>query len=653
MCGIAGIIDQHGRLPSPEAVLRAMARSLVHRGPDDEGIFWDPGSRVGLAHRRLAILDTSTGGHQPMESASGRYVVAYNGEIYNYRELREELAGQGCRFRGASDTEVLLAAVETWGLRTALERFNGMFAIALWDRREHRLHLVRDRLGIKPLYYGRAGDVFLFASELKPLHHVPSFAARIDRGALSLYLRHNTVPAPWCIFEGMAKLPPGTVLTVIPGEEDTSPEPVPFWSAAAAVEKALARPFRGDDREAVDALDRHLRRAVRRRMVADVPLGAFLSGGIDSSTVVALMQAQSDRPVRTFSIGFWEKEHDEAPFARSVADHLGTDHTELYVTPEQALEVIPRLPAMFDEPFADSSQVPTYLVSELARRHVTVALSGDGGDELFCGYERYAWGAQVLRPVSRLPRALRPLLGRVLAALPPAWWNVLLAPLRVVARGGYGRLLQGDALHKFAAMVSCGSREEMYRRLVSHWKEEDGILPGVMEPLTVHTDPTRRPDLPTFEQYMMFVDLVSYLPDDILTKVDRASMSVSLEARVPLLDHEVVEFAWSLPLSLKVRRGTRKWILRQVLQRYVPASLLDRPKSGFSIPLDAWLRGPLRDWAEDLLSERRLREEGFFDPAPIRRKWREHLSGRRRWHYFLWDVLMFEAWLEETRRQRG
>jgi len=653
MCGLTGFWETTARRTKADLcrTVQEMAGTLRHRGPDDGGEWAEARAGVALGFRRLAIVDLSPAGHQPMESASERYVIAFNGEVYNFEALRRELAGQGAAppFRGHSDTEVMLAAIEAWGLEAAVKRFVGMFAFALWDRQERVLHLVRDRLGIKPLYYGWAGDTLLFGSELKALRAHPAFRPEIDRDVLTLLLRHNYIPAPYSIYKGVQKLPPGTILTLAGGNGPGAAPPVPYWSVRDAAAAGLADPFSGSEAEAADQLDALLREAVGMRMVADVPLGAFLSGGVDSSTVVALMQAQSSRPVRTFSIGFREAGYDEAPFAREVAGHLGTDHTELYVSPEDAQAVIPTLPTLYDEPFADSSQIPTFLVSELARRHVTVSLSGDGGDELFAGYNRYFVGRSVWNRMRWMPPALRRAAGGTLAAMPPRTTDALagrINPLlpRSLRHGGLS-----SKVAKTAAILGADCPDAMYETLVSHWMDPASLVLGADgEPPTALTGTDRWTGPADFTQRMMYMDLMSYLPDDILAKVDRASMAVSLEARVPLLDHRVVEFAWRLPLSLSLRGGQGKWLLRQVLYRYVPREMIERPKMGFGIPIDAWLRGPLRPWAEALLDERRLRDEGFFDPAPIRAKWHEHLSGRRNWQYHLWDVLMFQAWHENT-----
>jgi asparagine synthase (glutamine-hydrolysing) len=582
-----------------------------------------------------------------MVSPTGRYVAVFNGEIYNFQTLRRELEHHFF-FRGGSDTEVLLAAVEAWGLKAAVQRFVGMFAFAVWDRAQQELYLVRDRLGIKPLYYGWVGDTLLFASELKAFRAFPDFPGEIDRGAIALLLRHNCIPAPYSIYKHVSKLLPGTILR-IRSPRDRESAPIAFWSAREVAEQGAAEPFRGTTKDAIDSLDALLRDAVSLRMIADVPLGAFLSGGVDSSLVVALMQAQSDRPVKTFTIGSLDPAYDEARHAATIARHVGTDHTELCVSPADALNVVSKLPTIFDEPFADSSLIPTFLVSELARREVTVSLSGDGGDELFAGYNRYLWAERVWGAVRRGPVGLRRTASRVLKSVKPASWDWLYSRAEPILPPTLRQRMPGYKMHKLADLLGAESPEEMYQTLTSHWSEPALVVKGAREPLTAITNPAMHPALSGFAERMMYLDLITYMPDDILTKLDRASMAVSLEARLPLLDHRIVEFAARLPLSMKLQSGQNKWILRQVLYRYVPREMIERPKSGFGIPLDSWLRGPLREWAEEFLNERRLREGGFFDPAPIRKMWREHLTGKYGWQYHLWDVLMFQAWLEAQR----
>jgi asparagine synthase (glutamine-hydrolysing) len=651
MCGLTGFLDSTIALNSEDlhALVERMAVTMTLRGPDDCGAWVDAQAGIALGFRRLSIVDLSPAGHQPMVSSSGRYVIAFNGEVYNSQPLRAELeaAKQAPSFRGHSDTEVMLACFEAWGVEAAVKRFIGMFAIALWDRKERALHLVRDRLGVKPLYYALFGKTLLFGSELKPLRGHPAFRGEIDRNALALFLRHNYIPGPYCIYQNVFKLLPGTIVT-IPAGANTLPEPKPYWSAKDVAERGTDDPFNGSEREAVEFLDTLLREATGLRMIADVPLGVFLSGGIDSSVVVAQMQAQSARPVKTYTIGFYEEGYNEAVHAKAVAQHLGTEHTELYVSPEEAMAVIPKLPALYDEPFADSSQIPTYLVSELARRSVTVSLSGDGGDELFGGYNRYFQGRAIWNRLQHIPRSFRSMSASALMLLSPHAWDSVYRTVSPLLPRSMKQRQPGEKLTKLAEVLAVDSPDAMYRELVSHWKEPMAIVRESCEPPTVLTDLKRRACLDDFTLRMMYLDTVSYLPDDILTKVDRASMGVSLEAREPLLDHRIVEFAWRVPMKMKIRDGQGKWLLRQVLAKYVPPDLMERPKMGFGIPLHEWLRGDLKEWAESLLDEKRLQKEGFFNPGPIREKWESHLSGKMNWHYYLWDVLMFQQWLESS-----
>lgn len=644
MCGIAGFfLNASSRIDGP-STLREMTNRLVHRGPDGSGAHFDAGGAVGLGHRRLAILDLSAAGHQPMVSSSERYVITYNGEIYNFRPLRNELEQAGCSFRGHSDTEVFLAAIDTWGVEGAIGRISGMFAFALWDREERSLWLSRDRVGKKPLYYGWVGGSLIFGSELAALRSYPGFRREIDRGSLALYMRHNYVPAPHSIFTGVKKVQPGTLLRfALTGGSPKQQSEKQYWSAREVFAAGWRAPFDGTADEAAEALDRTLRLAVSDRMIADVPLGAFLSGGIDSSAVVALMQAQSARPIRTFSIGFHEPEYNEANHAAAVAKHLGTEHTEVYVEPADALAVVPNLPTIFDEPFSDSSQIPTFLVSKIARQHVIVALSGDGGDELFCGYPRYRKWRRIWTAVRWMPAPVRKIMATALGGIGVAGWDRLLAPLNWATRGR--KFSPGDKLHKLSEILDAPSPELVYRRIVSHWMRPGEVVLGGVE----YQTPLSRMDGPTgldeFTDYLMLLDVLTYLPDDILVKVDRASMAVSLEARAPLLDHRVIELAAKIPLSMKMRAGEDKWILRQVLSRYVPSQLFDRPKMGFGIPIDTWLRGPLREWAEALLEPSALRNDGYFDVEYVRRMWRQFADDGHPWHYLIWDVLMFQAWL--------
>lgn len=642
MCGFVGFLDRSG-FADGEVLLRWMADTIVHRGPDSDGYWVDGEAGIALAHRRLAIIDLSPAGHQPMASHDGRYILSYNGEIYNHLALRKELEARGqIEWRGHSDTETLLQGFSTWGILGTLQRANGMFAFALWDRADRKLVLARDRMGEKPLYYGMQGGALLFGSELKALAQHPAWQGQIDRDVLSLFLRHNYVPGPYSIFGGIAKLPPAHYLEV--GLDDAAPgAPIAYWDIAEKAREGFEKPFAGSAEAAVDALEALLIDAVDMRMAADVPLGAFLSGGYDSSTIVALMQRQSARPVKTFSIGFSEAEYDEAHHAKRVAEHLGTDHTEFYVTPEDALAQIPSLPRHWDEPFADSSQIPTLLVSRLARSQVTVSLSGDGGDELFCGYTRYAQGYDIWRRLGAMPHGARKLLSGALRKTPAGAIDGLMkfAPARL------RKMAVGDRLLKLADVLDVERPDDFYRSLVSHAKHPADLVPGAHEPPTILSQ--QDPDWPAaadFRDRMMYLDMRSYLPDDILTKVDRASMAVSLESRVPLLDHRIVEFALAMPLAYKLRNGEAKWPLRQLLYRYVPREMMERPKMGFGVPIEHWLRGPLRSWADDLLAPDRLKRDGFFDVDAVSRMWSDTRSGRRRLHYHVWDILMFQAWLD-------
>ena len=650
MCGLAGYFNYQGLDSNAEEICLAMTSKLIHRGPDDAGIWLNLEHGIALGHRRLSIQDLSSCGHQPMESSSGRYIIVYNGEIYNFRKIQKELVNRGHQFHGHSDTEVLLAAVEQWGIADALTRFTGMFALALWDKKNRMLSIARDRVGEKPLYYGWQGKSFLFASELKALRVHPDWQNKINRNALALFMRHNYIAAPNSIYQNIYKLTPGTILhlpySIRPGE---LPAPLPYWKMKDVAEYGNSNPVDLSDDEAVDELDKLLRESIRNQMISDVPLGAFLSGGYDSSAVVALMQAESDQKIKTFSIGFHEEAYNEADHAEKVASHLDTEHTELYVTPGQAMDVIPRLPYLYDEPFSDPSQIPTFLVSEMTKQHVTVALSGDGGDELFAGYDRYFLANTLWNKIGRIPYPLRRLLATGIKGISPALLSYSLQWLspQLSSYGGQGTL--GDKFHKGADLLMFRKFEELYLRLISQWKDTANIVLGAVEPLTSLTDSSQWAELADNMSRMQYLDAVSYLPDDILVKVDRAAMGVSLETRVPFLDHRVIEYAWSLPQHLKVRDGKGKWVLRKLLDKYVPSTIMDRPKMGFGVPFDIWLRGPLRDWAESLLNEQRLREEGFFNPYPIRKKLAEHISGDRNWQYHLWDVLMFESWLESLK----
>ncbi|HGS5349466.1 TPA: asparagine synthase (glutamine-hydrolyzing) [Vibrio cholerae] len=622
MCGLFGCLNYSGSFYS----MFNSGSSLYHRGPDDSGAWCDEKQGIALGHTRLAIVDLSPAGHQPMASACDRFVIAFNGEIYNHLDLRNQLGSQGFApsWRGHSDTETLLACFIAWGIEATLKATVGMFALALWDKQEQQLTLARDRLGEKPLYWGWCGDKLLFGSELKALKAHPDFNAVVDRGALSLLLRYNYIPAPYTIYKGIEKLPAGQYVQIKNGQLRADVQLKAYWQLNQSIERGLANPFNGTDAQATDLLEQTLSQAVSGQMLSDVPLGAFLSGGVDSSTIVALMQQQSKQPVRTFAIGFDEPGYNEAEYAKEVAQHLGTDHTELYVSAKDALDLVPRLPDIYCEPFADSSQLPTFLVSRMAKQHVTVALSGDGGDELFGGYNPYQFAPRVWSTLQRLPLPLRQIACRLLSGLPLP-----------------------DKLEKLLRVLPVKNKEQFYQILTSHWDNPWQLVNGGNEYPTLINSTAQWPKTDSFEHWMMAMDASQYMTDDILVKVDRAAMANSLETRVPLLDHRVVELAWQLPLHMKIRAGVGKWVLREVLYRHVPREMIERPKKGFSVPLGQWLRGPLRDWAEALLDKQRLEQEGYFNSIVVRRIWSEHLQGKRDHARKLWGILMFQAWLEK------
>jgi len=638
MCGIAGFLDMRATTAANELASRvkAMATTIAHRGPDDSGVWVDAEAGIALGHRRLSIVDLSALGHQPMHSADARYVISFNGEVYNFPDLRAELEALGHSFNGGSDTEVMLAAVSAWGLEAAVKRFVGMFAFALWDRHTRTLHLVRDRLGVKPLYWSLLNGHLLFGSELKALMAHPAWHGEIDPEAAAAFVRHSYIPGPATIFRGVHKLPPGSILTLQAGGE---PVIESYWSLSEVIDRPRNEGI--GETEALDQLDHLLRDATRRRMIADVPLGAFLSGGLDSSTVVALMQAQSNRQVRTFSIGFHEKEYDEAPYAKAVAQHLGTDHTELYVSAKEALDVVPRLADWFDEPFADSSQIPTFLVSRMTREHVTVALSGDGGDEMFAGYPRYGLAESLWRRIGGVPAGLRCSAGSLIRSVPEPFLDraASLVPARLRPQS-FGR-----KAHRLATLIGLPGDDNLHAELAAVWPYETTLVPSAKGSLRIAPEPGLADRLPDFVSRMQYYDTLTYLPDDILVKVDRCSMAVALEARAPFLDYRVAEFAWSLPPHMKRRNGESKWLLRRLLDRYVPRHLVERPKMGFSVPVGAWLRGPLRDWGRDLLAPSKL-ADGLLDAAQVSRLWDEHQQGHANRETVLWNLLMFQAWRE-------
>jgi asparagine synthase (glutamine-hydrolysing) len=639
MCGIVGFWHRRSRQSSDALIdlVHKMAGTIEHRGPDGEGVWVDASVGIGFGHRRLAIIDLSDEAAQPMTSGSGRYVIMFNGEIYNYAELRTELMAAGRRFRTHSDTEMMLEAFDAWGIERALNRFIGMFAIALWDRRERQLTLIRDRMGVKPLYWGKHGDVLFFGSQPKAFRPHPGWNPEIDLDAISACLAFNYIPAPLSVWRGISKLRPGYFVTI---DEEGRETETRYWDLRGAARSGAAHPVAADPRVAEAELHDLLSDAVKWRLVADVPVGAFLSGGVDSSTVVALMQTHLSRPAKTFSIGFREPGYNEAEHARAVARHLGTDHTELYVEPAEARSVIPTLADFYDEPFADASEIPTLLVSKLARQSVTVSLSGDGGDEAFAGYTRYRFAGGLNRMLGLVPRAVRYCLGKSMLAVSPAGWDRVFSLLPEARRPR----LAGDRLHKLARILDFADGDDLNRRLLRHWERPPVAISSKTIPAHAELDREFDGAVSSPLDRWQLTDMLTYLPDDILVKLDRASMAVSLEGREPLLDHRVIEFAWRLPPALRIAEGKGKWLLRKVLDRYVPRSIIERPKMGFAVPIDAWLRGPLREWAEDLLSDRSLKSAGLLDPAPVRRRLAEHQTGRRNWQYSLWGALMIQAW---------
>lgn len=639
MCGIAGYFDAQGLVVG--SIAQAMASQISHRGPDDSGVWVDRKGQVALAHCRLSIQDLSSAGKQPMISANERWIIAFNGEIYNHEQIRAQLQKEGwnSKWRGYSDTETLIAAIQAWGVKKTLHNIQGMFAFALWDKSSEKLFLARDRLGEKPLYYGSCNGSILFASELKAITAHPNWDNKVSRSTLASYLRYAYVPESQCIFEGLKKLEPGHWVEIFKGEIG---QPQKFWELNAnRPNNQLAY----DDCNTISEIENRLLQIVGAQMEADVPLGAFLSGGIDSSLIVSLMQAQSDERIRTFTIGFESSGFNEAEYAKDVAQHIGTNHTELYISSTDALNTVPELPKIWDEPFADSSQIPTLILSRMASQYTTVALSGDGADELFCGYNRYAIGYKLHSFLSSLPKEIQFTISEILKRNPARLIDYLMTLLP--KKFQYPSL--GDRMTKLGYIISNRNNHSFYQSLVSQIQEPESYVMSAKEPLTYIMDPNAWPALSDFRETMMFLDTMTYLPGDILTKVDRASMSASLEVRAPFLDHKFVEYAWSLPFKFKYRNGQTKWGLRKVLNKYVPQNLINRPKMGFGVPIEHWLRGSLLDWAEHLLDKRKLEQDGFFAADKIRIMWEEHLSGKRRWHHQLWTVLMFQAWLEQQK----
>lgn len=647
MCGFSGFFDTGVITYDPKSILFSMGESISHRGPDDSGEWFDSACNLGFSHRRLSVLDISPAGHQPMTSLSGRFVLVYNGEIYNHLELRRLLkqSTSNINFKGNSDTETLLFCFEAWGIEATAKSLRGMFAFSVWDNQKKSLVLVRDRAGEKPMYYGWKNNVFFFGSDLKAFKQHPKFNAEINRGSISLLLRHNCIPAPYSIYKDIFKLESGCLLEITLSTRKS--KKWSYWSLNDVVSNSK---FTGTPDEAVSKLENLALDAVKGQMLSDVPIGAFLSGGVDSSTVVSLMQSQSFNPIKTFSIGFNEQKYNEAEYAKKIAKHLGTEHTEFYISSNDAMNVIPKLPELYSEPFSDSSQIPTFLLSELAKKDVTVSLSGDAGDELFCGYNRYMLTNRLWKSLSILPRNMRSSIAKVMMSIPLRKWDDMSA----LIPGAKNLHDFGGKIHKGASVLESKSIDELYLGLVSHFKDPGSFVINGDEPLTSLTGKNKIKSIESLNnvEKMMALDFLTYLPDDILTKVDRASMGVSLEARVPFLDHRIIEFAWSLPLSIKTKGGNSKWPLRQLLYKYVPKELIDRPKMGFSMPVDSWLRGPLRNWAEELLNEDRLCREGYFHSELVGQMWNEHILGKNNWQHQLWNILMFQAWLENENKSK-
>ncbi|MCK5895147.1 MAG: asparagine synthase (glutamine-hydrolyzing) [Endozoicomonadaceae bacterium] len=644
MCGFSGFLNKNKMPKNSSELLKLMGVAIANRGPDSSGEWINEEFNVGFSHRRLAVIDPSPAGRQPMYSLNAKYIISFNGEIYNHLDLRCELEKSKCNtmWRGHSDTETLLMGFELWGVNETIKKTIGMFSFALWDNEKNELTLGRDRLGEKPLYYGWQGDTFLFGSELKALKVHPDFKSEINRNSVALQLRYSYIPAPYSIYAGINKLLPGCLLVLNSHtfEEDIDQ----YWSFNNAFEKGKDNIYTDTLEQAADDLEDILKKSIKQQMVADVPLGAFLSGGIDSSTVVALMQSQSDKPIKTFSIGFNEEGYNEAVYAKAIAAHLGTEHTELYLTHEDAMSIIPKLANLFDEPFSDSSQIPTFMVAKMARKEVTVVLTGDAADELFCGYNRYTMTTGLWSKIAKIPYWLRSVMARLIYFVPISYWNKInkILPNKLKMSN------LGKKIHKGAGVLTARSLGDCYKGVMSHWQNPENVVIGAAEPATAINNPKRSPKLSDNIEQLMAIDSISYLPDDILTKVDRACMGVSLEGRIPFLNHKVVEFAWRLPFNYKLNNGNTKCCLKKVLLKHVPRELIERPKMGFGVPIGDWLRGPLKEWADILLSSHRLAKEGIFKPAPIATMWQEHLSGEQNWQHQLWDILMFQAWYEEN-----
>ena len=648
MCGISGFYSKTSSTFN-NAILK-MNLAIFHRGPDSNNIWQDQNSGIVFGHQRLSIIDLSIAGNQPMISNSGRFILTYNGEIYNHLEIRRDLKkiNSNIKWKSNTDTETLLEALEFWGIEKTLSKINGMFAFGIWDKKTRSLILARDRIGEKPLYFGWQGKgdnkVFLFGSELKALKAHPEFSGEIYRDAIALQLRHNCIPDPYSIYKDIYKLLPGHYLQLKENDlkKNLLPTPKAYWSLTESAIYGNSNQLTLGETDIQRELEKYLKDSVKQQMISDVPLGAFLSGGIDSSTIVALMQSQSNHPIKTFTIGFSENNFNEAEYAKKIAKHLGTDHTELYVSSKAAMEVIPKLPTIYDEPFSDSSQIPTFLVSQLAKQHVKVALSGDGGDELFCGYNRYILTNNRSKKFNLIPSSVRKILAYGIKSISPNNWNELFKLIPGLKQ--YDNY--GHKMHKGASALEAKTLSNLYYILCSQWQNPTETVINSKEPGTLLTN--FKPELKGLnnQQEMMALDLITYLPNDILVKVDRAAMASSLETRVPFLNHKLIEYVWKIPHSLKLKNGDAKWILKQILNQYVPKNLTERPKMGFGVPLGSWLRGPLKDWAENLLNEKRLIQEGYFNPKLIRAKWSEHLSNKKNWQHDLWNILMFQAWID-------
>ncbi len=643
MCGIAGFWQpKENNKGALKEIIIDMINPISHRGPDDSGFYVDTNSGIALGNKRLSIIDLSANGHLPMESFSKRYIIVYNGEVYNYKELKKELINKfDIKFKSTSDTEVILAGFEVWGIEETLKKCNGMFAFALWDKRKKKLYLGRDRIGIKPIYFGIQDNILFFASELKAIKNNKFFKSDIDRDALSLFFRYSYIPAPYSIYKDIKKLKPAHYIVI---NRNLNLKENCYWDIRKITKECYQNPINLSTKETVNELERLLLDSVKKRMISDVPLGAFLSGGIDSSLMVALAQSQTSKAIQTFTVGFYDKNFNEAHYARKIAKYLKTDHNEIYISSDKAMEIIPKLPLIYDEPFSDPSEIPMFYISQFAKKKVTVSLSGDGGDELFGGYNRYIWADKIWNRLKYLPFSVRDCIKKMLKIIPTDYWDFLFLKFGGMLPDTINQAVPGDKLYKLADTLNCNSANNFFKSLISNWKNPVDIIINSKEPNTILDDNFISKVIPNFKERMMFFDLITYLPDDILTKVDRSSMAVSLEARVPFLDHKVIEFSKRLPTSFKIKNNTNKWILRKILYKYIPEKIMTRTKMGFGIPLNQWLKGDLREWAEELLDDTKIKSDGILNPKPIKNIWKEYLKGKGNWQYLLWDVLMFQAW---------